>query len=184
MSAMSACVKLHPSLTYCIVSGKHLWAFAAQALKIEVGWLHGGGAWMVQLSPYKHPPQMRSYLPGSTESTCIVVSLVLHWGQPNGVESCIVFESRPTHSLIAYATFVACSMRLWLGVCKTLLPEVMESETHQNDDSYVSLADLLLNSLCKNLAWWAATRRISKKPTKLSKLGGGRLCRDGRLPRY
>ena len=42
----------------CIVLGKHPQTLTAQAPKIEGGWLHGGGAWMVQLSSCKHPPQM------------------------------------------------------------------------------------------------------------------------------
>ena len=68
-------------------------------------------------------------------------------------------------------------------MCKTLLLDVMESETHQNDDSYVSLADLLLIHYAKILhgGWLHGG---SQKPAKLSKLGGGRLCRDGYLPRY
>ena len=42
------------------------------------------------------------------------------------------------------------------------------------NSSYVSSADLFLDSKCKNLAWWAVTRRTTKT-TKLSKLEGGRL---------
>ena len=56
---------------------------------------------MVQLSPRKCPSRMRSYMPGCSESTCIVASPVLRRGQPDGGESCIVLESGPTHSLIA-----------------------------------------------------------------------------------
>ena len=56
---------------------------------------------MVRLSPRKHPPRMQSQLPGCTESTCIAALPVLHEGQPDGGERCIVLESGLTHSLIA-----------------------------------------------------------------------------------
>ena len=47
-------------LIYHIVLDKCPWALVAQVSKIEGGQLHGGGAWMVQLSPCKRPPQMQS----------------------------------------------------------------------------------------------------------------------------
>ena len=51
----------------------------------------------------------------ATELTFIVTLLVLHWGQPNSGESCIMVESGPIHScvvkllqclLLAVATFI------------------------------------------------------------------------------
>ena len=44
--------------------------------------------------------QMQSQLPGGTKSTCIITSLVFHWGQPDSGESCTVIESRPAQSLV------------------------------------------------------------------------------------
>ena len=58
-------------------------------------------------------------------------------------------------------------------MCETLLPDVVASEVHQNDCSYVcELSGPTLDSLRKNFAWWAVTQRTSK-------LGGRRLCGDG-----
>ena len=75
-----------------------------------------------------------------------------------------------------------------MGRCKTLLPDVVVPEVHQNDRSCVrELSGRTFGSLCKNLASWAVTRSISKT-TKLSKLeggclhGGGHLDGGGHLP--
>ena len=47
-----------------------------------------------------------------------------------------------------------------MGVCNTLLPDVMMPEAHQNDPSYVcDLSEPTLDLLCKNLAWWAVAQR-------------------------
>ena len=46
--------------------------------------------------------------------------------------------------------------RLWMGMCETLMPDVMVPEAHQNDRSYMyvcELSGLTFNSLCKNLPW-------------------------------
>ena len=57
-----------------------------------------------------------------------------------------------------------------MGVCETLMPlllDVMAPEVHRNDHSYVrELSKPTFDSLCKNLAWWAVTRRSSKKQTQ------------------
>ena len=72
-------------------------------------------------------------------------------GQPNGGESCIMLESGLTHSYVAKLPqhFIACSMQIlccrrrklqtWLrmGVCETLMPNVVAPEAHQNDHGYV-----------------------------------------------
>ena len=58
--------------------------------------------------------------------------------------------------------------RIRTGVCEPLMPDVMASKAYQN---YVSSADLPLDSLRKNLAWWAVTRRTSKNH-KTAKIGG------------
>ena len=79
-----------------------------------------------------------------------------------------MLQSGPTHNLVA-ATF---NRRLQIenfvmqgknaeneartDVCKPLMPEA-----HPNNRSYVSSADLPSNSLHKNLAWWAVTRRTT-----------------------
>ena len=144
---------------------------------------------MVQqhVSPHKGPPRMRSYLPGGTTLTCIVTSSVLPRGQPNSRESCIVLQSGPTRSLVAkfsQRSVVTCSMqiscrrgrmlrtRLRTDVCKPLMPYVVASKVHQNNHSYVSSADLPLDSLRKILACGQLHGK-PRKTTKLSKLGRG-----------
>ena len=59
-----------------------------------------------------------------------------------------------------------------MGVCEPLMPDVVAPKAHQNDHSYVSSVDLPSDSLHKNLAWWAVTRRTSKNH-KTVKIGGG-----------
>ena len=61
-----------------------------------------------------------------------------------------------------------------MSMCELLMPDVVVSKAHQNNRSYVSSADLSLDSLGNNLAWWAVTRRTSKNH-KTVKIGGGRL---------
>ena len=62
-----------------------------------------------------------------------------------------------------------------MGVCETLLPDVVVSEAHQNARSYVhEFSKLTLDSLCKNFAWWAVTWMTSKNH-KTVKIGGRRL---------
>ena len=92
-------------------------------------------------------------------------------------ESCIVLQNRPTCSLVAkfsQHSVVACSiqmlccrgrtlqMRARMGMCKSLMPDVIASKEHQNHHSYVSSADLPLDSLSKILTWWVVTQRMSK----------------------
>ena len=48
-------------------------------------------------------------------------------------------------------------------MCETLMLDVMVPEAHQNDRSSVRVFNgLTFDSLNKNLAWWAVTRRTSK----------------------
>ena len=54
---------------------------------------------MVQLSPQSTHPRCKVSCQGV--STCIIALPVLHQGQPDGGESCIVLESRLTLSLVA-----------------------------------------------------------------------------------
>ena len=152
---------------------------------------------MVQqhVPPCKGPPRMRSYLPGGTKSTCIVASSVLPRGQPDSRESCIVLQSGPTRSLVAkfsQRSVVTCSMqiscrrgrmlrtRLRTDVCKPLMPYVVASKVHQNNHSYVSSADLPLDSLCKILGTWTVTRKTSKNH-KTVKIGGWALAQISAL---
>ena len=54
------------------------------------------------------------------------------------------------------------------------MPDVVAPEGHQNDRSYVrELNGPTFNPLRKNFAWWAVTRRTSKKNSKLAKLRVG-----------
>ena len=55
--------------------------------------------------------------------------------------------------------------KLWTDVCKTLLLDVVASEAHQSDRSYMYVSELTrptFNSLRKNLARWAVTQITSK----------------------
>ena len=127
-----------------------------------------------------------------TEWTCIFGSSVICRGQPDSGERCIVLQSGPTCSLIAkfpQRSVVACNTRISCcrgrtlqtrprtGVCEPLMPDVMVPKAHQNNCSYVSSADLLSDSLYKNLAWWAVTRRTLKNH-KTVKIGGWALAQD------
>ena len=49
-----------------------------------------------------------------------------------------------------------------MGVCETMMTDVVVPEAHQNDRSYVhELSGPTFDSLCNNLAWWVVTRRTS-----------------------
>ena len=54
---------------------------------------------------------------------------------------------------------------------------VVTPKVHQNNRSYVSSANLPSDSLRKNLAWWAVTRRTLEN-YKAVKNGGWALARD------
>ena len=88
------------------------------------------------------------------ESTCIVSSSVLHQGQPDSLVA-----KFPQCSVIACSMQISCCKggtlrtRPQTGVYK---PDVVVHKAHQR---YVSSAHLPSDSLCKNLAWWAVTRR-------------------------
>ena len=152
---------------------------------------------MVQqhVPPCKGPPRMRSYLPGGTTLTCIVTSSMLPRGQPDSRETCIVLQSGPTRSLVAkffQRSIVACSMqisfcrgrtlrtRLRTDVYEPLITDVVAPKAHQNNHSYVSSADLPLDSLCKILGTWTVTRKTSKNH-KTVKIGGWALAQTSAL---
>ena len=156
---------------YCIVPDKHPWALTAQAPKFGGGWLHRKVLKQINYLHTRAHPGCKVRCHG-TESTCIVRSSVLRRGQSDSEEKFIVLQSGPTRSLVA--KFPQCSAvtgstqisrcrgrtlrtRPWMGVCKALMPDVMAPKVHQNNRSYVSSADLPLDSLCKNLAWRAVT---------------------------
>ena len=103
-------------------------------------------------------------------------------------ESCIVLQSGPTRSLVATfppRSVVTCSMRILChrgrtlqtrprtGVCEPLMPDVVSPKVHQNNCSYVSSADLPLDSLRENLACWAVTRRTLKNHKTVKMWGVG-----------
>ena len=65
-------------------------------------------------------------------------------------------------------------------MCKTLMPDVVVPESHQNDHSYVrELSGPTFDSLCSSLTWWGViyTEDLKKKTKKNSKLEGGCLSR-------
>ena len=71
-------------------------------------------------------------------------------------------------------------MRLRPGVCKTLMPDVVVPEAHQNDHSYVrEISGPTFDSLCSSLTWWAVIyiEDLKKKQKNPSKPEGGRLPR-------
>ena len=69
-------------------------------------------------------------------STCIITSLMFHWGQPDSGESCTVLESRPARRLVTkfhdvqYRNLLlqvkntANEVKPLTGMCKTLLPDI------------------------------------------------------------
>ena len=66
--------------------------------------------------------------------------------------------------------------RLGTGVCEALLLDVVASEAHQDDCSYVrELSGPTFSSPYKNLAWWAVSLRTSKNH-KTVKIGGWALA--------
>ena len=62
-----------------------------------------------------------------------------------------------------------------------LMPNVMLPKVHQNDCSYVSSADVPLDSLHENLAWWVTRRTL--KNHKAVKIGGWALAQVWALAR-
>ena len=156
---------------YCIVPGKHPWALTAQAPNLRVGGYTEKVLKRINCLHTRTHPRCKVRCHG-TESTCIVRSSVLRRDQPNSGEECIVLQSGPTRCFVA--KFPQCSAitgstqisrcrgrtlrtRPWMGVWKALMSDVMAPKVHQNNRSYVSSADLPLDSLCKNLAWRAVT---------------------------
>ena len=83
--------------------------------------------------------------------------------------------------------------RLQLGVCETLLPDIMAPEVYQNDHSYVrEFSRPTFSSLCKNFAWCGYTEDL-KKPQNCLNLRVGACagmgtsmgmgaCRDKTVP--
>ena len=64
--------------------------------------------------------------------------------------------------------------RLQMGVCETLLPDVVTLEAYQNDCNYVhEVNGSTFNSLRKNLAWWAVTQKTSINHRTVKFLGVG-----------
>ena len=151
--------------------GKHPWALTAQAPQTEGGQLHGLGAWMVQLSPCKSLPKMRS---SCRIDLHLVTSLVLVKASPKIEE---VVSWWKADRLVAWFS----SLHLLLALCKFCVARKEQGyrrmgpklwcqtlrclEAHQNNRSYVhELKEHTFNSLRKNLAWWVVTLWTSKKP--------------------
>ena len=100
---------------------------------------------------------------------------VLHWGQPDSGESCIMLQSWPTRTIASFASF--CSNQLSLAVHKFRVAGKEHCERGhgrvcanvwclmswhpKHNRSYVSSVDLPSDSIRRNLAWWAVTRRTS-----------------------
>ena len=136
---------------------------------------------MVQISPCKGPPWMWSKLPGCTVSSLRASSRpAWQW------RSCIVLQSWPTRSLVAkfpQHSVVTCSTQILCSagkercerghgwVCTNLW--CLMSWHPKRNSSYVSSADLPSDSIHKNLAWWAVTRRTSTKPQNCQNWGVG-----------
>ena len=100
---------------------------------------------MVQLSPVEVlTPDAKLAVP---ELTRIIASLVFRPGLPNVGESCTLLESGltciaslPSLRDVAVCKFciaiknAAKELRLWMGVCETLLLGDVASAAHQNDE--------------------------------------------------
>ena len=110
--------------------------------------------------------------------------------RPCFVEASMMVENhyhcQPSTSYVACSTWILCRklrmpwIRLWLGVCKTLMPDVVVPEVHQNDHSYVrELSGPTFDSLCSSLTWLSViyTEDLKKNKQKNSKPEGGRLPR-------
>ena len=153
------CFVLDNPVEYCIVLSKHPWALAAQAPKIEGGWLHREGAWIVQLSPSKGPPQMRSKLPGCTASSLHASSRpARQWRKLyRATKADRLVASLPSfrsiQSSFAVHKFRAAGKerckRGYRRVCATLWWLMMWHP--KRNSSYVSSADLPSDSKCKNI---------------------------------
>ena len=140
---------------------------------------------MVQLSPCKGPPRMRSKLPGCTASSLRASS------RPAWQWRKLYHAAKLTDSLPSF-----CSVQSSLTVRKFRGKERCErghgrvwvnlwclmSWHPKRNRSYVSSADLPMDSIRKNLAWWAVTRRTSKNH-KTVKIGGWALARVWALAR-
>ena len=90
-----------------------------------------------------------------TEWTCNVSSCVIRRGQPDSGENCIVLQSRLTRSLVGQnAMNEAMDRRV----------RTFDAWCHaaQSASEQLQLCELPLDSLRKNLAWWAVTRRSLK----------------------
>ena len=97
-------------------------------------------------------------------STCIVTSLVVHRGQPDSKESCIVLfvASLPSFQSVhcfQYANFVL-QVKSTMNeatdrcACEPLIQDVVASKANQNSCSYPHACELggpTFDSLCKNL---------------------------------
>ena len=105
---------------------------------------------------------------------------VLHRGQPDSGESCIVLQNWPTRSLVAkfpQRPVITCSMqiscyrertlwtRLKTGVCEPLMPDVVASNVQSQ---LCELSGPSSDSIRKNLAWWAVTQMcVSSSAAKI-----------------
>ena len=121
----------------------------------------------------------------SARGYCVITSSLLCRGQPDSgescimLQSCIVLQSWPTHSLIAkfpQHSVVACSTQI--SYCRATSECVRTFDAWccaaQSASEKLQLCELsgsTFGSLCKNLAWWAVTRRTSKN----HKMGVGRV---------
>ena len=107
---------------------------------------------------------------------------VWQWRKLQSWPTCSLVAMFPQCSVITCSTQISCCrertlrMRSQSGVCEPLMPDVVVSKAHSDNHSYVSSVDLPSDSLCKNLAWWAVTLRISKPQN--CQIGGWPLARD------
>ena len=127
---------------------------------------------MVQISPCKGPLRMQSKLPGCTASS-------LHALSRSAREKAV--SCYKVDRLIASLPIFR-SVQSWRGVCKTLMPDVVAPKAQSQLHVHVSSADLPLDSILNNLAWWAVTQRTLKNH-KTVKIGGWMLARVWALAR-
>ena len=135
---------------------------------------------------------MEAYFPRKALAMCVCVcgggGLFALGGVSSSTKAGLQVSSAkfPQRSVITCSMQISCcrgrtlQTRPQTGGCEPLMPDVVVPKAHQNNCSYVSLADLLFGFTMEefSLAWWAVTRGTLKN----HKTGGGHLCRCGFLP--
>ena len=109
----------------------------------------------------------------------VITSPMLHWGQSNSGENCILLESRSTRSIIAklpqHSSSTVCEFRTTSKECcksgygcmcvKHCCRLSWRLKCIKNGSYVCEL------TICKNLSWWVVTQKTSKKKHSPFKIG-------------